>query len=462
MSSPAVPLASSPEELTALLNAALPAGSELKYAELSYVGSAPFGADLRVLRFRMKNGLSILLLVDRSAPVVAYHTWFKVGSRNETPGKTGIAHLFEHLMFNEIEGLQAGEFDRRLEELGAESNASTWLDWTHYNIAVPEAAFETVAELESERMARLVLREPQVDSEKEVVANERRYRVDDDVEGSISELLWATAFEKHPYHWPTIGWMQDIEGFTVEDCRRFYKTFYSPNNATIVVVGDITPERALSKLQRVYGNQAPQALPSAEIAPEPTQREERSLKVEKPTPTAKINLGYKSPALSDPDHMPLSVLGEVLFGGRSSRLVKKLIREREIATDVRVFVSPFIDGGLFEVFANARAGVSAEAVLEVIDAELARVVAEGVSQEELDRARARIELGLLQGLATADGKASTVGFYEVVLGDPAAAFKRVAELEKVTLSELHAVARRYLDKSRRTVVLARPQQGMAA
>jgi zinc protease len=462
MSSPAVPLASSPEELTALLNASLPAGSALKYAELSYVGEAPFGADLRVMRFRMKNGLSILLLVDKSAPVVAYHTWFKVGSRNESPGKTGIAHLFEHLMFNEIEGLEAGEFDRRLEELGAESNASTWLDWTHYNIAVPEAAFETVAELESERMARLVLREPQVDSEKEVVANERRYRVDDDVEGSISELLWATAFEKHPYHWPTIGWMPDIEGFTVEDCRRFYETFYSPNNATIVVVGDVTPERALSKIQRVYGNQAPQTLPSGALAPEPVQSKERVVQVEKPTPTAKLNLGYKSPALGDPDHLALSVLGEVLFGGRSSRLVKKLIREREVASDVRVFVSPFIDAGLFEVFANARAGVSAEAVLEVIDAELARVVAEGVSEEELDRAKARIELGLLQGLATAEGKASTVGFYEVVLGDPAAAFKRVAELEKVTLKELHAVARRYLDTSRRTVVLARPQQGMAA
>ena len=169
--------------------------------------------------------------------------------------------------------------------------------------------------------------------------------------------------------------------------------------------------------------------------------------VEKPTPTAKLNLGYKSPALGDPDHLALSVLGELLFGGRSSRLVKKLIREREVATDVRVFVSPFIDAGLFEVFANARAGVSAEAVFEVIDAELARVVAEGVSEEELDRAKARIELGLLQGLSTAEGKASTVGFYEVVLGDPVAAFKRVAELEKVTLSELHAVARRYLDEN---------------
>jgi zinc protease len=459
----AAPGKSSLEQLTKELNAALPRGAgELPYAALSYEGSVRFGADLAVERFRLQNGLSILLLEDHSAPVVAYHTWFKVGSRNEKVGKTGIAHLFEHLMFNEMEGLEHGAFDRKLEELGAESNASTWLDWTHYNIAVPEQAFETVAELEGARMDKLVLREPQVDSEKEVVANERRYRVDDDVEGAVNELLWSTAYEVHPYHWPTIGWMQDIEGFTVEDCHAFYKTYYSPNNATLVVVGDITPARALAKIQKVYGHQSAQELPTGGIVAEPVQTAERVVRVDKPTPTAKVNFGYKSPGLSHPDHMLLSVLGEILFGGRSSRVVKRLIRERELASDVRVFVSPFLDPGLFEVFASGRSGVSGETLLDAIDEEIQRVRANGVTQEELDRARARIELGLLQGLATADGKASTVGFYDVVLGDPAAAFGRVEALEHVTIEQLHDVARRYLDRSQRTVVLARPQEGMAA
>src|SRR5262245_56053404 len=176
-----------------------------------------------------------------------------VGSRNEKPGKTGIAHLFEHLMFNETEGLAAGEFDRQLEELGAESNASTWLDWTHYDIAIPSSGFDRVVELEAERMNHLVLREPQVASEKEVVMNERRFRVEDDVEGALNELLWSTAFEDHPYRWPTIGWMSDIESFDVDDCQRFYRTYYAPNNATLVVVGDIEPERTLRKLQDAYG-----------------------------------------------------------------------------------------------------------------------------------------------------------------------------------------------------------------
>ena len=217
--------------------------------KLTHLGQSQFGPKLQIERFRMGNGLSILMIEDHAAPTVAYHTWFRVGSRNERPGKTGIAHLFEHLMFNETEGLAAGEFDRQLEELGAESNASTWLDWTHYDIAIPAAGFERVVELEAERMHHLVLRTPQVESEKEVVMNVRRYRVEDDVEGALNELLWSTAFEQHPYRWPTIGWMSDIESFDVQDCLTFYETYYAPNNATLVVVGDVMPERALAKLQ---------------------------------------------------------------------------------------------------------------------------------------------------------------------------------------------------------------------
>ena len=179
---------------------------------VTHLETVAFGPSLAVERFRFGNGLELLFCEDHSAPVIAYHTWFRVGSRHEREGKTGLAHLFEHLMFNEVEGRKAGEFDRKLEEAGAESNASTWLDFTQYNVSIPKDQLPLVVKLESERMSRLVLRDPQVKSEKEVVANERRYRVDDDVEGAVSELLWATAFENHAYRWPTIGWMKDIEG----------------------------------------------------------------------------------------------------------------------------------------------------------------------------------------------------------------------------------------------------------
>ena len=213
-------------------------------ALVHYLGHHPFGPST-VRRYGLSNGLTILLLEDKSAPVVSYFTWFKVGSRHEKPGKTGLAHLFEHLMFNETLHLKAGEFDKKLEESGAESNAATWVDWTFYHESVPKDRLPLVVKLESDRMHNLVLRDAQVTSEKEVVANERRYRVEDDVEGTANELLYKHAFEKHAYHWPTIGWMEDIQAFTPEDCEEFYRTYYAPNNATVVVVGDFQEAKLL-------------------------------------------------------------------------------------------------------------------------------------------------------------------------------------------------------------------------
>jgi zinc protease len=428
---------------------------------IEHVEAIAFSTDLRIQRFRLNNGLGLLLLEDRSAPVVSYHTWFRVGSRHEREGKTGLAHLFEHLMFNETKNLPAGEFDRRLEEAGAESNASTWLDWTQYNAAVPREQLPLVVQLEAERMANLVLREPQVTSEKEVVANERRYRVEDDVEGAISELLWATAFREHAYKWPTIGWMQDIEGFTTADCEAFYRTYYSPNNATVVVVGDFDLEPLLGSIAAAYGQMEAAVLPVEDVRPEPPQIEERIVEVGKPTMTEKLTVGYRCPALGDFDHPALTLLCEVLFGGRASRLVKKLVRELEMAQDVRMFVGPFHDPGLMELFAAAREGHSARDLLAVIDAELERVKVEPIPQIEIERAQARFELGLLSGLETADSKASTIGFYETVLAEPTGAFQRLAILRRQTAGDLLRVARRYFRRESRSVILVHPQADAA-
>ncbi len=403
----------------------------------------------------MQSGLEILTCEDRSAPVVAFHTWFRVGSRHERDGKTGLAHLFEHLMFNEVEGRAPGEFDRKLEEAGAESNASTWLDWTQYNIAIPKEKLGLVIELEAERMSKLVLREPQVKSEKEVVANERRYRVDDDVEGSVSELLWATAFQNHAYRWPTIGWMRDIEGFTTDDCAEFYRTYYAPNNATVIVVGDFTEAALLEKLSRAYGSMPPSELPVEDFHAEPPQIAERRREVKKPTPTEKLAIGYHAPALGDFDHQALALLVDVLFGGRASRAHQTLVRKLEITADVRASVGPFRDPGLLEIYASAREGHRAEELLAALDAELERVRKEPVTTEEIERARARTELGLVASLETAEGKAATLGFYETVLGRPAAAFERLEALRRLGTSDLLRAARRFLTDTSRSVILVR-------
>jgi zinc protease len=426
------------------------------YGHITHDGDTAFGPLHTVSRFRLANGLTILTLVDSSAPVFSYQTWFAVGSRHEKQGKTGLAHLFEHLMFNETENLPAGTFDKRLEESGAESNAATWVDWTFYYENLPKDRLKLVTELESERMARLVLRDPQLISEKEVVTNERRQRVEDDVDGSVNELLYRLAFEKHGYGWPTIGWMDDIQGFTTEDCLAFYRTYYAPNNATVVVVGDVKIKDVLGHIQRAYGGMAPAVLPIEDVQPEPPQTAERTQEVEKPTATHKVCLGYRGPALGDADHAALSVLNEVLFGGRASRVHRALVQDKELALEVRGWVSTFRDPGLYDISMTGREGVTGEQLLEALDFVLDSVVQEPITAAELSRVKARLELSALQGMETASGKAEQIGFWEVLAQEPAGALTRVAVVARVTVSDVLRAARRYLTRSSRSVILVRP------
>ena len=439
-------------EMLRQLNAEKPAG-----ARLVHEGTIPLGSAMAVQKYRLGNGLTILTCLDASAPVVSYHTWFAVGSRHEQVGKTGLAHLFEHLMFNETEKHPAGSFDRTLEEAGAESNAATWVDWTFYHESIPRDRVGLVIELEAERMSKLVLREPQVTSEKEVVANERRYRVDDDVEGAVSELLYKTAYTKHAYSWPTIGWMADIEAFTTDDCARFYRTYYAPNNATVVVVGDFRERDLLAKIQKAYGGLESADIPVEDVTPEPPQAEERRLSVTKPTATDKLAVAYHGPAFGDVDHVPLTMLCEVLFSGRSSRAHRALVQDEELATELRGWVSTFRDPGLFEIYATARPGRTAEQLLAALDREIARVVAEPVTTAELEKVKAKVELALVQSLETASGKAEQIGFYYTVLGDAAGACARLEAYRRTTRSDLLRVARRYLGNPRRTIIEVHPE-----
>ncbi|MBK9263858.1 MAG: insulinase family protein [Polyangiaceae bacterium] len=425
---------------------------ESPHAWAEHDGTIAFGPSMRVERFVLGNGLRVLVLEDHVAPVICLQTWFGVGSRHEREGKTGIAHLFEHLMFGETETTPHGAFDRMLEEAGAETNAATYLDWTFYHTNLPAEALELTLRLEANRMSQLVLREPQVTSEKDVVANERRQRVDDDVDGSISEALYKEAFREHGYKHPTIGWMDDILGFTTDDCVEFYKTYYSPNNATMVVVGDVDIGQVLRLVQETYGHMPPAEIPVEDVRPEPPQMEERRLSMTKPTPTHKLAIGYKSPALGDFDHAPLVLLNEILFGGRSSRAHRELVQKQEIASEVRAYVGSFRDPGLYDVFLSAREGHTAAELLTAIDEILDRVKAEPVSEAELAKAKGRVEFALLQGLETVSGKAEQIGFYQTVLGDPGAIFDRIAVYRRVTSSDLLRVARRYLVRTARTVI----------
>ncbi len=407
--------------------------------------------------FELGNGLEIHLLRDDAAPVVSYQSWFRVGSRHEEEGKTGLAHFFEHLMFKETKNHGPGEFDRLLEVAGGETNAATWTDWTQYYDNVPSRELSLAVGLEADRMRNLILRAPAVASEKEVVMNERRYRVEDDVEGKANEELYARAFREHPYRWPTIGWMPDIEGFTVADCRRFYRTYYAPNNAVVVVAGDFDEAGALGLIREHYAPMRPAKIPREKRVIEPPQKRERRMRLVQATDTEKLEIGWRAPAWNEADYARLTVLDEILSGGRSSRLYRALIADTELASTISASPAPFEHPGLYELWADAREGVSAKELLAVVDREIDRLAKRGVTEAEVEKAKNRQELGYLSSMETAGGKAEQLGFVTTIARDPGAVFRRLEEIRAVTRQEVRTAARRLLTRSRRTVVSVIPE-----
>lgn len=424
-------------------------------------GVQQLAPSLQLHRFALGNGMQVRLLPEHSAPVISYHTWFRVGSRHEQAGKTGLSHLLEHLMFNETRSLPHGEFDRSVEAVGGDSNASTWTDWTQYHLELPASELKLAVRLESDRMANLVLRKPLVDSEKEVVANERRMRVEDDLEGEVSELMYATAFRKHPYHWPTIGWMKDIEGFTAADCRAFYRRYYAPNNAILVIVGDIALEKTLRLVQDHYGTLKAEKLPVEQSIAEPRQRAERRHRLERATPTPKLALGYPAPAFGDPDHLVVQLISEVLFGGRGSRMFRELVDEQQLASELHGSAAPFQEPGLYEIWFSLREGRGVEEIEPLVDAQLAKLADEPLSEDELSRAKNRLELDALQSLQTAAGIADQVGFLETVVGDSSELLSRIERYRSITAGDVQRVAKRVFDPRRRTRIEIAPAQAAA-
>ncbi len=416
----------------------------------------PFGVALKVRMHQLDNGLKVILLRDAAAPVFAYQTWFAVGSRHEKEGTTGIAHLFEHLMFNQTEHLAPGEFDRKLESVGGETNAATWVDWTYYRDNLPKGELELAVRLESDRMAHLTLGDEQVESEREVVANERRFRVEDDVDGFLSEELYKLAFTSHPYHWPTIGWMKDIRAISIDDCRKFYRTYYAPNNATLVVVGDIDEARTLALIDEHYGPIPSSQIPVEALAAEPPQNGERRATHAKPVSADKLRVGYKSPPLTHPDYIALEMLSEILFGGNSSRLYKKLVAETEIASSAHAGLAPFRDPGLYEISVSLQRGHHAHEAESLIYDELAHVQTRPLYDGELETARTRLLTRFWRELRPQAGKAEALGHYQTTAGDYRRLFDVAETLGRIGEAEVAAVARTYLIAAERTVVVATP------
>ena len=410
-----------------------------------------------VRRHRLSNGLGLISLVDRSSPIVALQTWFRVGSRHEKPGATGMAHLFEHLMFGQTEALPPGEFDRLVERTGGESNAATWVDWTYYRLSLPARDLPLGVRLEAERMQHLVLETEPVESERDVVTNERRERVEDDVDGWLDEQLMAQAFTVHPYRWPTIGWMEDIRALALPDIRSFYRQWYAPNNATLVVVGDFEEGSLLDLVASHYGGIVQQPLPAPSELVEPEQARERTVRAPKPIATDRVLAGYKVPGQDHADWAVLEIVATLLAGCPSARLHRHLVIEREVASSVDAQLTPFRDPSLLRLAVTAARGHSADSVLALIDEQLAQMAAHPPQRAEVEKAKALAETDFWSQLVDVDGKAEAFGHYETALGD----FRKVTaiaeRLAAVTVEDVARCVRAYLRPERRTVVIAEPE-----
>jgi zinc protease len=412
---------------------------------------------LRVEHYQLTNGLELLFIRDSQAPVFSYQTWFRVGSRNEQAGRTGIAHLFEHLMFKETKNTPEGEFDRRLEGVGARVNAATWLDWTYYYEDVPGSEhLAMVVGLEADRMEHMVLNSEQLEAEREVVINERKERVDNDPAGKMSEVLWHLALDGHPYGHPTIGWMQDIEAISLEDCLEFYRTYYSPNNAVVVVVGDVERDALLKTVVDAYGHMPAQSIPDARPVDPPTQDEARRAELELAVSGERLMVGYRAPAITDPAHPALEILNEILFEGDSARLWRALVTDGELAMHASAFVPAFRESGLYEISVDLRPGTSAEAAETVLLAELAKVSADGVTGAELVKARNKLETQFYRQLSTAQQKAGGLGYWAVTTGDFRGLFRSAERYARVTAEDVRRVAAELLRPSLRSTVVVRP------
>ena len=407
----------------------------------------------------LANGMRVIVWPVRNIPNVALYNWVRAGSRNEVPGATGLAHFFEHMMFNGTSRHPPGEFDRLMEAEGGANNAFTSDDVTVYQDWFPARALELVLDLESDRAAHLAFTPEVIESERGVVASERRLRVEDNSHGLLAEQVQAAAFIAHPYRFPTIGWPADIQSWRLEDLQSFYRTYYAPNNLTLALAGDVDPEQAIALVRRFFEPIPAQAPPPAVRTVEPEQLCERRVLIRRKAQTPLLQCAYKAPSAADPRAPAVNLLLCALVEGDASRLHRALVEDRQLAIEVGGHWQEGFDPGLLWLSLVLPEGAPPEEAREALDAELAAVAADGITEAELERARNLAAVGLWKKLAAIDGKAQLLGEYEVFHGGWARLFDAPAQIAAVSTDELRAVACEILDERRRTVGVLVPTEG---
>jgi zinc protease len=422
----------------------------------------PVTPKLDVKSWQLANGLEVLFLADHKAPIATVQVFYHVGSKDEHVGIRGVAHMFEHMMFKGSERVPPEAHARLLKEVGGQVNAFTTEDVTAYHDTVPPSYVGFALQLEAERMRHLKLFQETIDSERKVVEEEKRQRVDNNPIGKAIERFRALAFVKHPYAWTPIGTIEDLEKVTPADCQKFYDAYYQPNNATLVVVGDVEEADVRKLVEEHFGPVPRGPEPPRAHVDEPPQTEARrdvmTMEVQLPVAVA----GYHVPREGDPDAPALEVLAAVLSGGESSRLHQRLVRKEKVAVAAGGVAETMEDAGLFITYAAYLPVHDAAQVKKAIYDEIARVREQPVSAVELEKAKNELAAGFIFGLQTVDGIATQLGHDRYVQGDWREFTKGAARYMAVTAADVTRVAKKYLVDANLTELTLRPSPPAAA
>ena len=420
------------------------------------------GAGAATVERTLDNGLRVIVKTDSRAPVVVSQVWYRAGSMDESYGVTGVAHVLEHMMFKGTPEVPSGEFSRLIAAAGGRENAFTSRDHTVYHQTLQADRLGLAFRLEADRMANLVLSPEEYAKEIQVVMEERRLRTEDNPQALLFEALMATAYQTHPYRHPVIGWMDDLRHMRLEDARDWYRRWYTPNNATLVVVGDVQPEAVFALAEKHFGAIAPREQPARKPLNEVEPRGMRQVTVKAPARLPAVFMAWHVPRLKDPanDWEPyaLEILEGVLDGHASARLPRALVKERQLAVGVGAGYDPVSRGpALFMVSATAAEGRSLDQVVDALRGEIGRLQREGVDVRELERVKAQVVASQVYGQDSLFFQAKQIGLWESAgLGHRNQAL-RIEKLRQVTAEQVQDVARRYLIDDRLSLARLDPQ-----
>jgi zinc protease len=402
---------------------------------------------LSIETYTLGNGLRVVLNEDHSAPLVAVNLWYHVGSKNERPGRTGFAHLFEHMLFSGSEHVGNNEHFRYVQSIGGVLNGTTFFDRTNYFETLPSNYLALGLWLESDRMGFFLpaLTQEKLDIQREVVKEERRQRYDNVPYGTAFERLLKLAYDPdYSYHWPTIGSMEDLGAASLDDIREFFSTWYRPDNATLTLIGDFVPEEAKQLVEHYFGSiPAGKSFPKFALTRKPLNGERRET-VPSPVQLPRVYRLYHLPKMGHPDWIAADLLSSVLSGDKASRFEKALVLEQQIATDVAAYVLPTEATGILMLQATANDDVPIEDVERAIDAEIARVVSDGITADELTRAKNRAEVEYAHQIENYDSRADLIGMMSTYFDDPSLVHTWLDPYRAATSADLQRVTAEYL------------------